>query len=270
MKYLFWSGSVSALVLSFIFLRSSQPIASNPQSVPQPPTPKPLSLIDQAQASASHDRLKAAIALVDRVPATDPTYATAQTLRELWARELLQRAIHKYAQNQVPIALKMLAAIPTNTSSYAQANPLIALWQQEATVLQRAASPPKPPKPIARALPPPIAPISSAPPLPIAPVSAAPPAPPAMAPPSESVHQEDEKILATLSTLPAHWREPRAATPAEIAAWASAASPPASQPNHTPIPTAIAPPLPTPSSPEFSPPSLSSRIDILPPDATSQ
>jgi hypothetical protein len=281
MKYLFWCSGVSALVLGFILLRSSQPILFSsqpiPKPVPQPPPFKPLSLIDQAQASANRDRLKAAIALVDQVSSTDPTYATAQQLRELWARELLQRAIHQYAQNQVPIALKMLAAIPVNTSSYSQSAPLLALWQQEATISQAAASSPKTSTPIKKA--PAIATIAPILPPPIAPVPvASPPQLPAMAPPSETARQEDEKILATLSTLPAHWREPRAATPAEIAAWASAAPPPASQTvdnasrnqNREPIPTAIAPPIPTPSLPEFSPPSFSSRINVLPPDATSQ
>lgn len=224
MKYLFWCSGASALVLGFIFLRSSDVTPSSENSVDQDsnssqesPSDRSLStppqnlqtteqsILERAKANANGDRLKQAINLADTLPTTSEYYATAQQFREVWARELLQRAINKYVKADLPTALKMLAAIPANTSSAAQSLQLAALWQQEKSVTQMAAQAKtviNPPRAIA--LSPPA--IQSAT---IRPVAAAskPPQRIALAEPSAAVLQEDQRVLEMLSTIPAHWNQ---------------------------------------------------------------
>ncbi|MBW4516825.1 MAG: hypothetical protein KME11_16565 [Timaviella obliquedivisa GSE-PSE-MK23-08B] len=231
MKYLFWCSGASALVLGFIFLRSSQVTQSSANPVDQDndslqnsqnnrslPPPQNLqtteqSILERAKTSANSDRLKQAINLADTLPTTSEYYATAQQLREVWARELLQRAINKYVQADLPTALKMLAAIPANTSSAGQSIQLATLWQQEKSITQVASQAKtsinllkvlssRYPKGIA--LPP-----AAIQPSAIQPITAAskPPQRVVLAEPSAAALQEDQRVLEMLSTIPAHWNQ---------------------------------------------------------------
>jgi len=221
MKYLFWCSSASALVLGFIFLRSSQVAQPSANLVAEgatkdsdrslPPTPPQnlqtteQSILERAKTSANSDRLKQAINLADTVPATSEYYAAAQQLREVWARELLQRAINKYVKADLPTALKMLAAIPANTSSAGQSVQLATLWQQEQSVTRMASQAKiaiNPPKAIS--LPP-----AALQPSTIRPVMVVsnPPRRVILAPPSAATLQEDQRVLEMLSTIPAHWNQ---------------------------------------------------------------
>ena len=229
MKYLFWCSGASALVLGFILLRSSQVTQSLANLVDKdsavkdsdrlPPTPPQnlqiteQSILERAKTSANDDRLKQAINLADTLPTSSEYYATAQQFREVWARELLQRAINKYVKADLPTALKMLAAIPANTSSAGQSMQLASLWQQEKSVTQMAsqakisvnlprASSSRYPQGVA--LPP-----AALQPSTIPPVIAAskPPRRVVLSSPAAAVLQEDQRVLAMLSAMPTHWNQ---------------------------------------------------------------
>ena len=262
MKYLFWCSGASALVLGFIFLRSSQITQPSADSIAKGSAAKdgarslPLtspqnlriteqSILERAKTSANSDRLKQAINLADTLPTTSEYYATAQQFREVWARELLQRAINKYVKADLPTALKMLAAIPANTSSAGQSMQLATLWQQEGNVTRMASQakiPVSPPK--ASALSP-----AAIQPSTIRSVTAAskPPRRVVLTPPSASVLQEDQRVLEMLSTIPAHWnqhqRNQRQRTKPGIEKAIA----------NTEFSTAINPVVPAPAFPESSP-----------------
>jgi len=273
MKYLFWCSGASALVLGFIFLRSSQvtqPSANlaakdgatkdSDRSLP-PTTPQNLqtteqSILERAKTNANSDRLKQAINLADTLPATSEYYATAQQFREVWARELLQRAINKYVKADLPTALKMLAAIPVNTSSAAQSRQLANLWQQEKSVTQIASQ-----AKISVNLPKAITlPPATIQPSTIRPVTVASSTPRRviLPPPSAATLQEDQRVLEMLSTIPAHWNQHQRNQ---------------DQRTKPPVEKAIAPPdfsaatnpaVPAPTSPEFSPAPYFSSPSNLP------
>ncbi|NJR39758.1 MAG: hypothetical protein HC781_14215 [Leptolyngbyaceae cyanobacterium CSU_1_4] len=229
MKYLFWCSGASALVLGFIFLRSSQVTQPSANSVdpdsdflhgsqPDRSLPPPMqttehSILERAKTSANSDRLKQAINLADTLPTTSEYYATAQQLREVWARELLQRAINKYVQADLPTALKMLAAIPPNTSSAGQSMQLATLWQQEKSVTQLASQAKisiHSIKAIASRYPQEVAlPPAAIQPSTIRPVIATskPPRRVVLAEPSAAALQADQRVLEMLSTIPAHWNK---------------------------------------------------------------
>ncbi len=255
MKYLFWCSGASALVLGFIFLRSAQVTQPSADSAAKgsaakdgdrslAPTPQSLriteqSILERAKTSANSDRLKQAINLADTLPTTSEYYATAQQFREVWARELLQRAINKYVKADLPTALKMLAAIPENTSSAGQSMQLATLWQQEGSVTRMASQAKTSVSPLkASALPP-----AAIQPSTIRPITAAskPPRRVVLAPPSAAVLQEDQRVLEMLSTIPAHWNQHQRAKPIAKAI------------ANTGFSTAVNPVAPAPASPESSP-----------------
>jgi hypothetical protein len=221
MKYLFWCSGVSALVLGFIFLRSSQVTQASAGNIAKdgaakdsdrslPPTSlqdlrtTEQSILERAKTNANSDRLKQAINLADTLPTTSEYYATAQQFREVWARELLQRAINKYVKADLPTALKMLAAIPANTSSAGQSLQLATLWQQEKSVTRMAQAKTTVNSPDAIALAP-----AAIQPSTIRPITAAikPPRRVVLTPPSAAVLQEDQRVLEMLSTIPTHWNQ---------------------------------------------------------------
>jgi hypothetical protein len=266
MKYLFWCSGASALVLSFIFLRSSQltqPSADSaakdsaakdnaakdndrlPLTPPQNLQITEQSILERAKTSANSDRLKQAINLADTLPTTSEYYATAQQFREVWARELLQRAINKYVKADLPTALKMLAAIPANTSSAGQSMQLATLWQQEKSVTRIAAQAKITVNPRrAIALPP-----AAIQPATIRPVTAASKSPRrvVLAAPSAAVLQEDQRVLEMLSTIPAHWNQHQRAKPVIEKASASTEFSPA-------VNAAVPAPPESSPAPYFSPP----------------
>lgn len=265
MKYLFWCSGASALVLGFIFLRSSQvtqPLAnlfakdspSKDGDRSLPPTPPQnlqiteQSILERAKTSANSDRLKQAINLADTLPTTSAYYATAQQFREVWARELLQRAINKYVKADLPTALKMLAAIPANTSSAAQSMQLATLWQQERSVTRMAAQAKTTiNSPKAIVLPPAIQ--STIQPV----VANQPTRRIVLAPPSTAVLQEDQRVLEMLSTIPAHWNQYQRVKPVVEKAIANIDSATASSV------------VPTPTRPESSPsPYFSPSLNPVP------
>jgi hypothetical protein len=272
MKYLFWCSGASALVLGFIFLRSSQVTQPSADSTAKesdakdgdrsrPPTPPQdlrtteQAILERAKTNANSDRLKQAINLADTLPTTSEYYAAAQQFREVWARELLQRAINKYVKADLPTALKMLAAIPANTSSARQSMQLATLWQQEKGVT-RIASQAKTSinSPNAIALAP-----AAIQPSTIRPVTAVSQSlrRVVLPPPSAAVLQEDQRVLEMLSTIPDHWnqhqrnqrqqgqgRQNQGQQIKPIVEKAIA---------DTEFPTAVNPVVPAPALPEFSP-----------------
>jgi hypothetical protein len=252
MKYLFWCSGLSALVLGYIFLQSSQvpPPQTQTSDIPRIPNPEP-TILEQAKTSANQDRLKQAITLADTLPTTSEQYPIAQQLREVWARELLQRAINKYVQADLSIALKMLAAIPLNTSSFGQSLQLTRLWQQEQQV---AGIPPQTiTRPVQKiALPPPIVQPAI---IPSIPTRIQPPPRVAVSQPSAAVRQEDQRILETLSTIPSHWNQlQRQQAVKSIVKAFPQAKHPLSPPEFSSIP-------------QFSPPKTLSRLNSSPPSA---
>ncbi|WP_088894880.1 hypothetical protein [Leptolyngbya ohadii] len=110
----------------------------DPPPIPSPPLPQ---LDDRLKASvqlANQSRYAEALEQLDKIPANDPATAQAQTLREAWATQMLDRALAKYNEADIKGAITIALSIPPETETGRAVLQQLPTWRRQELIIDDA------------------------------------------------------------------------------------------------------------------------------------
>ncbi|MBD1853346.1 hypothetical protein H6F87_25880 [Cyanobacteria bacterium FACHB-502] len=122
-------------------VKAQTPQQNTPTDPTTAPTPNPLQLDDRLKAAtrlASQSRYVEALEQLNEIAPNDPVAVQAQTLREVWSTQMLDRALVKYNEADLQGAIAIAEAIPTKTEAGREVQQELPTWRRQQLIIEDA------------------------------------------------------------------------------------------------------------------------------------